>query len=125
FGKAAAAPRPKVTSVRKIAEAMTEEGWTHSRMRTRLIRLPNLPNEPWNALYLGEARRDGELPILGFVNDETHVIPYLHYTAFDLYLVEQSGLLELTENQRLDDREAFLSVNPELAYLVADEDGEY
>ena len=43
-----------------LAEAMTEFGWTASRLRKRVIRLPNLPGQAWNCLYLGEARRDGE-----------------------------------------------------------------
>ncbi|MEM9877330.1 MAG: SMI1/KNR4 family protein, partial [Myxococcota bacterium] len=96
-------PRPKRTSIQKMAEAMTEYGSTNSRVRHRVVRLPNLPDEPWNCLYLGEARRDGELPILGLVNDETNVYAYVRYTAFDLYLVEQSGLLNLSESMRLDD----------------------
>ena len=52
--------------MRKLAEAKTDLGWTDSRLKAKVVRLPNLPGQPWNALYLGEARRDGELPILGF-----------------------------------------------------------
>ncbi len=121
FGKLGA-PHARVTSVRKMAEAMTELGWTACRLRGRVVRLPNLPGEPWNALYLGEARSDGELVILGFINDETTVMPYVRYTAFDLYLVEQSGLTELSDSMRLDDIESHLVVNPELGNLVPDED---
>jgi hypothetical protein len=115
------APRARVTSVRKMAEAMTELGWTSCRLRGRVVRLPNLPRDPWNALYLGEARSDGELMILGLVNDETTVMPFFRYTAFDLYLVEQSGLTDLSESMRMDDLESHLVVNPELASLSADE----
>jgi len=118
FGRDAEHPEPKITSLRKLAEAMTELGWTNSRARRRVIRLPNLPGEPWNCLYLGEARRDGELPIVGLVNDETNVVPFVRYTAFDLYLVEQSGLLDLAEGERLDDVESFLPHNPELTGMV-------
>jgi hypothetical protein len=118
FGTDRAAPRPKLTSVRKMAEAMTELGWTNSPARRRVIRLPNLPGEPWNCLYLGEARRDGELPILGLVNDETTVVAFVRYTSFDLYLVEQSGLLDLRDNERLDDVESFIPMNPELSAMV-------
>lgn len=125
FGPAPSRPKPKVTSIQKMAEAMTEQGWTHSRVRTPIIRLPNLPDHPWNGLYLGEPRRDGELPILGFVNDETNVIPYVRYTAFDLYLVEQAGLATLTDAMRLDDIEAFLSINPELRLLVTEDEHDY
>jgi hypothetical protein len=121
FGEPAA-PHARITTVRKIAEGMTELGWSSSRLRGRLVRLPNLPGEPWNALYLGEARSDGELCILGFVNDETSVIPYVRYTAFDLYLVEQSGLVNLSDSQRLDDFESHLAVNPELGTLAPDDE---
>ncbi|MEZ4441755.1 MAG: SMI1/KNR4 family protein [Polyangiaceae bacterium] len=121
FGRNPRRPEPKITSVRKLAEAMTEFGWTASRLRKRVIRLPNLPGQAWNCLYLGEARRDGELPILGLVNDETNVLPFLRYTSFDLYLVEQSGLLELSEGQRLDDVESFLPLNPELTSIVPED----
>src|SRR5262249_29944144 len=61
FGDRPSSPSPRVTSLRKLAEAKTELGWTDSRVKGKVIRLPNLSNHPWNALYLGEARRDGEL----------------------------------------------------------------
>lgn len=125
FGRSAERPRPKLTSLQKLAEAMTEYGSTNSRVRHRVVRLPNLPDEPWNCLYLGEARRDGELPILGLVNDETNVYAYVRYTAFDLYLVEQSGLLNLSESMRLDDIDTMLSLNPELSTLVSIDDDDF
>ena len=121
FGRNPQDPRPKRTSIQKLAEAMTELGWTSMRVRRRVIRLPNLPGEPWNCLYLGEPRRDGELPILGLVNDETNVAPFLRYTAFDLYLVEQSGLLRLTDAQRYEDLDSTLSLNRDLQPLVPDD----
>lgn len=124
FGREPERPTPKLTSVRKLAPAMTELGWSDVRLRRRVIRLPNLPDHPWNALYLGEARQDGELPILGLVADETNVAVYMRYTAFDLYLVEQSGLVELTEDTRLDDLDSCLSLNPELSPLVPEEEVE-
>jgi hypothetical protein len=124
FGKRAGTPHARLTSVHKMAEAMTEFGWTSARLKKRVIRLPNLPDHPWNCLYLGEPRHDGELPILGMVNDETNVLVYLRYTAFDLYLLEQSGLIELNDAARLDDLESTLSLNPELGALVPDEDYE-
>src|SRR5262245_34591977 len=124
FGKSARTPHARLTSVHKMAEAMTEFGWTSARLKKRVIRLPNLPDHPWNCLYLGEPRHDGELPILGMVNDETNVLVYLRYTAFDLYLLEQSGLIELNDAARLDDLESTLSLNPELGALVPDEDYE-
>ncbi|MBW2528084.1 MAG: SMI1/KNR4 family protein [Deltaproteobacteria bacterium] len=124
FGRDASRPTPRLTSVRKLAPAMTELGWSDVKLRHRLIRLPNLPDEPWNALYLGEARQDGELPILGLVADETNVAVFMRYTAFDLYLVEQSGLVELTEETRLDDLDSCLSLNPELSPLVPEEEVE-
>lgn len=124
FGKDADQPRPKITSVRKLAEAMTEYGWSATHLSCKLVRLPNLPGHPWSALYLGEARRDGELPILGLVNDETNVLVYLRYTAFDLYLIEQSGLVELSEAARLDDVESHVALNPELRALVPEEEFE-
>ncbi len=125
FGRSPARPSPRITSVTKMAEAMTELGWTHARLKRRVIRLPNLPGQPWNCLYLGEARRDGELPILGMVHDETNVVTYLRYTAFDLFLVEQSGLVEsLADGLRLDDVETMLALNPELLPLLADEEPE-
>src|SRR4030095_9467153 len=43
FGKSARAPHARVTSVRKMAEAMTELGWTSARLKRRGIRLPTLP----------------------------------------------------------------------------------
>ena len=107
-----------------MAAAMTDMGWTNLRLRHRIIRLPNLIDHPWNAMYLGEPRRDTELPILGFVNDETNVIPFLRYTAFDLYLAEQSGIVNMTDTQRLDDVDTTLSLNPELVPLVPDDDYE-
>jgi hypothetical protein len=122
FGRDARAPRARVTSVGKLAEAMTELGWASMRVRKRVIRLPNLPEHPWNCLYLGEPRHDGELPILGMVNEETTVIPFLRYTAFDLYLAEQAGLVDLSETVRLDDLDTTLSLNPELRSLVSEED---
>src|SRR5690606_30338005 len=121
FGRSRRDPRPRITSVQKLAEAMTDQGWTNARLRHRVVRLPNLPEHPWNCLYLGEARRDGELPILGLVNDETNVHVYVRYTSFDLYLVEQSGLLDLNDSMRLDDIESMLSINPELTGLVVDD----
>jgi hypothetical protein len=124
FGKDPANARPRITSVNKMAEAMTELGWTNLRLKYRVIRLPNLPLHPWNCLYLGEARRDGELPILGLVHDETNVVPFLRYTAFDLYLVEQSGLADLPDGIRLDDVESMIALNPELSSLVPHEEPE-
>jgi hypothetical protein len=124
FGKSPRTPHARVSSVHKMAEAMTELGWTSAKLKKRVIRLPNLPDHPWNGLYLGEPRHDGELPILGMVNDETNVLVYLRYTAFDLYLVEQSGLIELNDAARLDDLEGTLSLNPELGALVPDDDYE-
>jgi hypothetical protein len=115
FGTNPLSPKPRLTSVRKLAEARTDLGWTDSRIRTKLLRLPNRPKHPWNALYLGEARRDGELPILGIDHDETNVRVYPRYTAFDLYLAEQSQLLELSDAQRLEDLESHLALNPELS----------
>jgi hypothetical protein len=114
FGTDAKAPRPKITSVRKLAEAMTELGWTDSRIKGKVVRLPNLAGQPWNALYLGEARRDGELVILGLENEDTNVRVYPRYTAFDLYLVDQVGLARLSESQRLDDLDSHLAMNREL-----------
>ena len=114
FGTDPRAPRPKITSVHKLAEAMTDLGWTDSRIRGKVVRLPNLPGHPWNALYLGEARRDGELVILGLENEDTNVRVFPRYSAFDLYLVDQCGLVSLSENQRLDDLESHIAMNPEL-----------
>ena len=124
FGRSPRQPKPRITSIHKMAEAMTEFGWTSARIRRRVLRLPNMKNDPWNCLYLGEARRDGELPILGLVNDETNVLTYLRYTSFDLYLVEQSGLVELSDSMRLDDLESFLPLNPELTGLIPEEEAE-
>ena len=101
---------------------MVELGFSEARLRRRLVRLPNLPNDPWNALYLGESRSDGELPILGLITDATSVLPYVRYTGFDLYLLEQSGLANLTEAARLDDLDSHLILNPELSSLNPDED---
>jgi hypothetical protein len=124
FGLSASAPRPRLTSVRKLADARTELGWTDSRIRTKLVRLPNRPGRPWHALYLGEARRDGELAILGIDHDDTLVRFWPAYTAFDLYIAEQSRILELTEAQRLEDLESHLAQNPELASGESDEDSD-
>jgi len=126
FGSDAKSPRPRMTSVRKLAEAKTHLGWTESRIKTKVVRLPSLPGQPWNALHLGEARRDGELVILGFDNDETHVRVYPRYTAFDLYLADQLKLFAISENQRLDDLDSHLSSNPELGeHEEQDEDEDY
>ena len=57
-------------------------------------------------MYLGEARRDGELLILGVEHEDTLVRFWPHYTAFDLYLAEQAGLVELSEAARLEDLES-------------------
>jgi hypothetical protein len=122
FGHTPQEAHAKRTSVRKLAEALTEFGWTSTQLRNRVIRLPNLPDEPWNALYLGEPRRDGELPILGLSADETNVTVQLRYTAFDLYLVEQSGMLQLSEAMRLDDIEAYMPLNSELRHMLNDTD---
>lgn len=124
FGADPSAPNARVTSIAKMAEAMTELGWTNVRLKHRVIRLPNLPGEPWNCLYLGEARRDGELPIISMMNDETNVGVFLRYTSFDLYLVEQSGLVELNDATRLDDVESHVAHNPELAPIIPDDDYE-
>ncbi|MGK4002972.1 SMI1/KNR4 family protein [Sorangium sp. So ce1036] len=124
FGRDPSAPRPKLTSVRKLAEAKTDLGWTESRLRGKLVRLPNLPGHPWNALYLGEARRDGELVILGLDNEDTNVRVFPRYTAFDLYLVEQCGLARLSEAQRLEDLESHIALNPELGSTEEDDEGD-
>lgn len=124
FGDDPAAPHPKMTSVRKLAEAKTELGWTDSRIKGKVVRLPNLPNHPWNALYLGEARRDGELVVLGLDNEDTLVRVYPRYTAFDLYLCEQAGLHKLKESERLDDLESHVALNPELGAGEEEEEGE-
>jgi hypothetical protein len=124
FGANPQKPKPRLTSVRKLAEARTDLGWTDSRIRTKVVRLPNRPRHPWNALYLGEARRDGELVILGIDHDETNVRVYPRYTAFDLYLAEQSGLLDLSDAQRLEDFESHIALNPELGSQEDVEDGD-
>ncbi len=124
FGTNPSAPRPRLTSVRKLAEARTDLGWTDSHIRTKLVRLPNRPRHPWNALYLGEARRDGELLILGIDHDDTLVRFWPRYTAFDLYLAEQAGLIDLSDAQRLEDLESHLALNPELGSVETDDDGE-
>lgn len=114
FGKSASSARPRITSVRKLAEAKTELGWTDSRIKGKVVRLPNAPRDPWNALYLGEARRDGELPILGLENEDTNVRVFVRYSAFDIFIADQSGLLRLSEAQRLEDLESHIAANPEL-----------
>ncbi|MFO0592254.1 MAG: SMI1/KNR4 family protein [Polyangiaceae bacterium] len=114
FGKDPKSPRPRMTSVRKLAEAMVDLGWTDSRIRGKVVRLPNLRDQPWNALYLGEARRDGELLILGLDAEETNVHVFPRYTAFDLYIAEQAGLYQFTDSQRNDDLDSHLALNPEL-----------
>jgi hypothetical protein len=124
FGDDPANPRPKMTSLRKLAEAKTELGWTDSRIKGKVVRLPNLGNHPWNALYLGEARRDGELLILGLDNEDTLVHVYPRYTAFDLYLCDQAGLARLTESQRLEDLESHVALNPELGSGEEEEEAE-
>jgi hypothetical protein len=124
FGTAANSPRPRLTSVRKLAEARTELGWTDSRIRTKVVRMPNQPRHPWHALYLGEARRDGELLILGIDHEDTLVRFWPRYTAFDLYIAEQAGIIVLTDAQRLDDLESHLAMNPELGSGDGDDDGD-
>jgi hypothetical protein len=122
FGKDRAHPAPKMTSVRRLAEAKTELGWTESRIKTKVVRLPNRPGEPWNALHLGEAGGDGELVILGLDNDETNVRVFPRYTAFDLYLADQVGLAALSESVRLDDLDSHIALNRELGDEEEDED---
>lgn len=124
FGADPASPRPKITSVRKLAEAMVELGWTDARIRSKVVRLPNLPGHPWNALYLGEARRDGELVILGLENEDTSVRVFPRYTAFDLYLADQLGLVRLSETQRLEDLESHIALNPELRTGEEEDEGD-
>ena len=124
FGKNPNYAKPRVTSVTKLAAAMTEYGWPATRLRARVIRLPNLPGHPWNALFLGEARHDGELPILALMNEETSVHVVMRYSAFDLYLLEQSGLADLTDAQRLEDAESHVALNPVLRPLMPEEDFE-
>ncbi|HRI70614.1 MAG TPA: SMI1/KNR4 family protein [Polyangium sp.] len=121
FGTDPKAPNPKMTSVRKLAEAMVELGWTESRIRGKVVRLPNKSGQPWNAIYLGEARRDGELVILGLEAEETNVRVFPRYTSFDLYLIHQLGLARLSERERLDDLDSHVSHNPELI-AAGDED---
>jgi hypothetical protein len=113
-----------MTSVRKLAEAKTDLGWTDSRLKAKVVRLPNLPGQPWNALYLGEARRDGELVILGLDNEETNVRVFPRYSAFDLYLCDQAGLMSLSESQRLEDLESHIALNPELGSGEEEEEGD-
>ncbi len=127
FGANPQSPRPRMTSVRKLAEARTELGWTDSRIRTKLLRLPNRPRSPWNALYLGEARRDGELLILGIDHEDTLVRFWPRYTAFDLYIAETAGIIDLSDAQRLEDLESHIAVNPELSTgdEADDGDGDY
>ena len=124
FGQNPESPRPRITSLRKLAEAKTELGWTDSRIKGKVVRLPNLPGHPWNALYLGEARRDGELLILGLDNEDTLVRVYPRYTAFDLYLCDQIGLVRLNESQRLEDLESHVALNPELVTGEEEDEGE-
>lgn len=122
FGSDPRNPRPRMTSVRKLAEAKTELGWTESRIKRKVVRLPSLPGKPWSALYLGEARRDGELVILGLDNEDTNVRVYPRYTAFDLYLADQTGIVKLSESLRLDDLESHVAVNPELGSSDEEDD---
>lgn len=122
FGTDPRVPRPRITSVRKLAEAMVELGWTDSRLRGKVVRLPNQNGHPWNALYLGEARRDGELLILGLDNEETNVHVFPRYTAFDLYIAEQAGLFHFTDTQRTDDLESHIALNPELVGATDEEE---
>src|SRR3984885_2673746 len=124
FGQSPESPRPRMTSLRKLAEAKTELGWTDSRVKGKVVRLPNAPGHPWNALYLGEARRDGELLILGLENEDTLVRVYPRYTAFDLYLCDQVGLVRLNESQRLEDLESHVALNPELGGSEEEEEVE-
>jgi hypothetical protein len=124
FGQSPESPRPRMTSLRRLAEAKTELGWTDSHIKGKVVRLPNLPGHPWNALYLGEARRDGELLILGLDNEDTLVRVFPRYTAFDLYLCDQSGLSHLTDAQRLEDLESHVALNPELGTTDEEEEAE-
>lgn len=124
FGDKPESPSPRMTSLRKLAEAKTELGWIDSRIKGKVVRLPNLGNHPWNALYLGEARRDGELVILGLDNEDTLVHVFPRYTAFDLYLCDQVGLARLTESQRLEDLESHVALNPELRQGEEEEEAE-
>ncbi len=124
FGTDAKAPRPRLTSVRKLAEAKTDLGWTDSKIRHKVVRLPSLPRHPWNALYLGEARRDGELVILGIDNEDTNVRAYPRYSAFDLYLVDQLGLARLTDSDRLEDLDSHRALNRELQEREDEEDSD-
>lgn len=122
FGTDPRSPDPKMSSVRKLAEAMVELGWTDSRIRGKVVRLPNKAGQPWNALYLGEARRDGELVILGLEAEETNVRVFPRYTSFDLYLIHQLGLARLSESAMLDDLESHVAHNPELIAAGEDDD---
>lgn len=116
------ARRRCLSSLRTLAEAMTEFGFTQVGLRGRLVRLPNLPGQPWNALYLGEARSDGELPILGLITEASALLACVRYTGFDRYLLDQSGLSELKEGMRLEDLDSHLVLNPELSLLNPEED---
>ena len=123
FGTDPKSPKPRLTNVRKLAEARTELGWTESQLKTKLVRLPNRPRYPWHALYLGEARRDGELPILGIDFEDTLVRFWPAYTAFDLYLAEQVGMVQINDSLRLEDLDSHYALNPELA-AEGDSDGD-
>jgi hypothetical protein len=124
FGSDPRSPRPRISSALKLSEAMAEQGYTESRLRTKLVRLPNRPRHPWNALYLGEARRDGELVILGLEAEvDGQVRLYPRYTSFDLYLAEQLGFERIDPDERLEDLESHVAVNPELAGAADDDDG--
>ena len=46
------------------------------------------------------------------------------YTAFDLYIAEQAGVIELTDSQRLEDLESHLALNPELGTGEDADDGD-
>lgn len=120
FGTDPKNPKPRITSVRKLAEAMNS--WTDSRIRGRVVRLPNRQGKPWSALYLGESSRDGELPILGLDPDDTNVRVFVRYTSFDLYLLELAGLAQLSEAHRLEDIETHIEINPELASVAQEEE---
>lgn len=124
FGSDPKSPAPRITSVAKLSQAMTDQGWSDSRIKGKVVRLPNKKGKAWNALYLGEARRDGELPILGLEleGDGTDVRVFPRYTAFDLYIAEQAGLITLSNRDRLDDLDTHLAHNPELS--AGDEEDE-
>ena len=82
-----------------------------THLRLRISRIPTI-YAPFQ-LFLKKLRAD-----------ETNVAVYMRYTAFDLYLVEQSGLVELTDEARLDDLETMLSLNPEVSVLAPQDDDE-